>query len=151
MKTIEQRFWDKVDRRSNKECWNWKASIFTNGYGQFRKGKHKIVAHKFSWELHRNLIPDGLCVLHTCDNRKCVNPNHLFLGTHQDNMDDKVKKNRQSRLNGIDNGKSKLTEQQIIEIRKKHKILTYKQIAIKYDISLKQVYNILKYKQWKHL
>jgi hypothetical protein len=99
------RYWAKVERRSDSECWPWTASTFRNGYGQFRiqlpgaDGKQKtVIAHRFAWQLsHGTLPPDGASVLHQCDNRRCQNPSHLFLGDHTANMRDAAAKGR---LNG---------------------------------------------------
>lgn len=90
---VEQRFWKYVDKKSNNECWNWIGAC-CRGYGLIRINRKNILSHRFSWGIHFGRIPEGLCVLHECDNRRCVNPNHLFLGTNQDNVDDKVNKNR---------------------------------------------------------
>lgn len=154
MKSVEERFWSKVIMSSStKVCWEWLAGTYTNGYGQFRFGKKKVKAHRFSYELEFGKIPNNLNVLHKCDNKLCVNPHHLFLGTHQDNMKDKVNKNRQSKAQGIKNGMAKLTENVIIEIRKKYKsgLSTQRQLAKEYNISFKQIHNIVRYKRWKHL
>lgn len=98
------RFWAKVEIKDNLSCWNWKASRTKAGYGKFSLGSGKgrsCVASRVSFEISNNsIIPDNLHVLHTCDNPACVNPNHLFLGTHQDNMKDKVDKGRQPRVDG---------------------------------------------------
>lgn len=86
------RFWKYVERAGDDECWLWKASRRNFGYGQlgiYRDGRQFVVlASRFSWALHHGEIPDGLQVLHKCDNPPCVNPNHLFLGTTQDNTND---------------------------------------------------------------
>lgn len=94
----ELRFWEKVEKTDG--CWNWTACVlkgykgFTGGYGLFGIGGKSFLVHRLSWEINNGRIPDGLCVLHTCDNRKCVNPEHLFLGTRGDNARDMVLKGR---------------------------------------------------------
>jgi len=92
------RFWSKVSCAEN-GCWEWQWSVFKQtGYGQFAlDSKTPVNAHRMSWELVNGTIPTGLHVLHKCDNRKCVNPEHLFLGTDKDNMLDKKQKGRTSR------------------------------------------------------
>lgn len=90
--TLEDRFWSKVNKTPF--CWEWTASL-SHGYGQFMMPNRKLNrAHRVAWILVFGSIPLGLHVLHKCDNRKCVNPNHLFLGTNQDNIIDRVSKNR---------------------------------------------------------
>lgn len=115
MKPVENRFWEKVDVRSPDECWNWKGSKLRDGYGNLRIKKHTTQAHRLSYELHFGKIPDGLFVLHKCDNSSCVNPNHLYLGDHTKNMKDKIARNRCAKG---ERAKSKLTEEKVIEIRK---------------------------------
>lgn len=88
---LEERFWEKVDKKSDDECWNWKASTNGHGYGQICDGFCGVVsAHRLSWQIHFGDIPIGKFILHKCDNRLCVNPNHLYVGTQSDNMYDKV-------------------------------------------------------------
>ena len=95
-KTTKKRFWDKVgsDEWSSNECWEWKASLNRKGYGQFRIEGKVYKAHRVSWVIHFGDIPLETLVLHKCDNSKCVNPEHLFLGTHMDNRIDAINKGR---------------------------------------------------------
>ena len=75
-------------------CWLWLRGVHNTGYGQATVNNKSVTAHRLSWVLQNGDIPGGLCVLHKCDVRLCVNPGHLFLGTHQDNTDDKMVKGR---------------------------------------------------------
>lgn len=90
----ESLFWEKVDKRGPEDCWEWKAAHTKRGYGCFRFNERQDLSHRVSYILAHGSIPDGLWVLHKCDNPKCVNPAHLFLGTHQDNMNDMKNKGR---------------------------------------------------------
>ena len=97
-KTLEERFWEKVDRSGGPDaCWPWTASTCGGGYGQFRLAGRPQLAHRVAYEQLVGPIPNGRHVLHRCDTPLCVNPAHLFLGTHTDNMADMTIKGRQSR------------------------------------------------------
>jgi hypothetical protein len=110
------RFWSRIEKSKNHDaCWIWIGSCTSRGYGQICINGKMFSAHRVSWMVHFGKIPDGLHVLHHCDNKKCVNPDHLFLGTNDDNIRDKINKGRQSR--GTKVGNSKLNDKQVKEIR----------------------------------
>lgn len=151
---IKPSFWDKVDKQSRPQgCWPWLGSQFDKGYGQvsphYRVGIKSSRAHKVAWILTHGPIPEGLHVLHRCDNRLCVNPTHLFLGTHQDNMDDKVSKGRQAHNRGERAGGVKLSSYQVLEIRSDPR--TQKVIAQDYGIGQMSVCRIKRKETWGHI
>lgn len=92
-RTVEQRFWDKVEKTDG--CWLWIAALHGHGYGRFTPSTDsEELAHRFSWKLHFGAIPAGMCVMHICDVRNCVHPDHLVVGTQGDNIRDMFAKGR---------------------------------------------------------
>ena len=122
-------FWNKVSINQLNECWLWNACLDKKGYGKFQK----YYAHRYSWILIYGEIPDKLFVLHKCDNPRCVNPNHLFLGTQQDNLKDMRNKNRATYVNGEKHGRVKFSNELIKEIRNQFEMgKSLKEVSILY-------------------
>lgn len=143
-----QRFWNKVSKTH--ECWEWTAAMDTHGYGRFHVRVGRLEgAHRFSWELAYGPIPNGLFVLHRCDNRRCVNPKHLFLGTHDENMQDMSAKGRGTNSRKGKSPRAKLSESQVGEIRRLAASgVLQKEIGEKFGICQRQVSRIVCRHNW---
>lgn len=146
----ETRFWAGVRRGPPEECWEWQK-FKSGGYGLLKgEGRSNLYAHRYSFAIHNGPIPSGLVVMHSCDNRACVNPAHLSLGTHQDNVADKVSKNRQPR--GSLTGQAKLTEQQIPTIRRLLACgMAEREVASTYHVCQATINMIKHNKIWRHV
>ena len=130
------------------ECWTWDRCVDAKGYGVLRVGKKRKFAHRVSWEAHRGVIPDGLCVCHRCDNPPCTNPEHLFLGTNADNVADMVSKGRQ-RGGAREGVRTKLTAADVLSIRADGR--PQRVIAKDYGVSRQSISNIKTRKTWWHI
>lgn len=134
-------------RKDKNGCILWNGELSEHGYGLIAS-KHR--AHRVSFELFIGPIPDGLKVLHTCDVRNCVNPNHLFIGTLADNVYDMVAKGRN--VKGSRSNFAKLKEEQVIELRRIAATgMDRKEIAKMFNIDLSTVYCIVRRSRWKTL
>jgi hypothetical protein len=153
--TRQKRFWSKVNKTSG--CWLWTGPRFTNGYGVVCIGGTKRTgAHRYAWSTVHGQIPAGMVVCHVCDTRLCVRPEHLFVGTHLDNIRDMIKKGRQSWVGlapkGTDCSLSKVTEEEVREIRELRAAGTLlKDIAPRYGITLSAVSKIARRSTWAHV
>lgn len=125
-------------------CWNWMGSVVHSGYGMFKLEDKARLAHRVSYAFRFGPIPDGLCVLHGCDNRRCVNPDHLSLGDNSENMVDMIVKQR---------GTARLTEAQVIAIRSEYAAggVSQNELAMKFGIGSTQVCRIVQGKRWAHV
>jgi len=154
-KNLSDRFWPKVDKRGPDECWEWKASKGSRGYGHFRTYPTADRAHRVAWELtHHDPIPDGMCVCHVCDNPGCVNPAHLFVGTQGDNVRDSWAKGRGKHQvhTGEDHPMAKLTETDVKFIRHWAKRgYTLQEIGDVFGVSFQTISRIKLRNGWRHV
>lgn len=129
---------------SDSGCWEWQRYCLPSGYGQVRRGKKLALIHREAYTAFIGTIPKGLVVCHKCDNRKCCNPSHLFIGTQQDNINDMVSKGRAA--SGERNGRSKLTSKEIENIRADKRV--FHEIASDYHIDRSHVSRIKSKDRW---
>lgn len=151
MVPVLERFNKMVMPEPNTGCHLWIGALFTNGYGVFRISKMNKKAHRMSYELNVGSIPNGLIVCHKCDVPSCVNPDHLFLGTHKDNVQDMINKGRKSSVKGESHGSCRLNESEVLNIRKLSDIWIYENIANLFGISKQHVSDIVNRKKWRHI
>lgn len=143
---ITERFTEKVRPHAD-GCHEWIGTLMPNGYGQVHLSGRTAYAHRVAWELAFGTIPRGMFVLHSCDNRKCVNPTHLWLGSFQDNMDDMTNKLRHA--HGARNGHAKLTVKHVRAIRAASG--THQAISQRFGVTQPLVSMIRTRRIWKHV
>jgi hypothetical protein len=143
-----ERFNSKIDKASGAPCWNWTGTKWRNGYGRFFVTRRKAVkAHRFAWELHHGRpVPDGLVVCHSCDNKQCVNPDHLQAETQAFNVREAVDRKRWKPNFGIANGRTVLSREQAQEIRTSCE--TQMVLAKRFGISQTHVSRIIRGESW---
>jgi hypothetical protein len=159
-----ERFWGRVDKRGHDECWNWKHRVNKSGYGEVRywanadRGRYQS-AHRISWELVHGPLPKtpyggyhGTVIAHTCDNRRCVNPAHLFATTQKWNLDDCLAKGRGNKAFGERAGKTELTEGEVLAIRHDAaRGMDRAALAKRHDVCSQTIVDIVVGKTWAHL
>ncbi len=147
------RFRSKIETISKEHdiCWEWAGFKMPSGYGRFRVGGNIEYAHRYSYKLYIGEIPKGLCVCHHCDNPSCVNPRHLFIGTHKDNMQDCISKGRGGRLSGEKHPRSILTWDEVDEIRRLYLSgeCTQTEISKLFATDKQNIWHIVHYRSWK--
>jgi Mor family transcriptional regulator len=159
--TAEERFWIDVNKNGQTmphmttACWEWIGYIdLDQGYGIFciPGNKRPVRAHRFSYEIANSKITNDLCVCHQCDNRRCVNPSHLWLGTNADNMADMISKGRAKGAPGIKNANSKFADKDVIQMRSEWSNgATVRDLSIKYNSLDQEIWKICTGRTWKHL
>jgi hypothetical protein len=149
MINTEQRLLDGVAFNREGRCWEWQRSVNNSGYGHFRHLGRKTYAHRVAYLLFCGPIPDGLCVCHRCDNPKCCNPTHLFLGTHADNHADKVRKGRHQY--GERRYNAKLSATQVASMRRLYARGAFgvRRLAQLFGVCRKTVFDIIGEDRWK--
>lgn len=148
-KSLQDRFSEKWTPEPFSGCWLWTAGVGASGYGVLHHHGHhvSISAHRAAWEIHKGPIPTHLFVLHRCDTRICVNPNHLFLGIQRDNMRDMTAKGRTCM--GENNHMSKLTKQDVKEIRASKQF--GKQLSQRFGVTPQTIWYAKRHKTWRHV
>jgi len=146
------RFWARCDTsRGEVACWPWAKCKDTHGYGSLKWNRKNSIASRVAWALTFGEIPDGLHVLHRCDNPPCCNPKHLFLGTHQTNSDDKHAKGREVILRGESNGNARLTVSSVRDIRERYAsgAISQADLARMYDVDAGTINSVVRRRNWR--
>lgn len=158
-----RRFHSKYVEDGSSGCWNWIHGKFNTGYGMLSSisgmnrpalwQKKTMSAHRVSWMIHnKSAIPDGFLICHHCDNRACVNPSHLYLGTSQDNNRDTVRRGRANRLTGSACSWSKLTEENVLEIlNHEYGKGANKALSAKFGVSQSQISHVRRGHRWPRM
>lgn len=149
------RFWNKVDKESEEDCWEWTASKRV-GYGAFKLNNRTYSSHRISFYLTNGEIPEGDMILHKCDNRSCVNPKHLYSGNRSDNTNDVIERSSWHPSQNADKGESaqnsKLSKEDVIEIRERYDSgETQVELAKEFPVGQQHISDIVREKIWKHI
>lgn len=151
------RFWSKVRVSDKASCWEWLGTKHGKHYGHFKMGSFVAKAHRIAYELTYGKIPSGLLVCHKCDNPSCCNPRHLWVGTNDDNLKDRQKKERQAR--GERSGRAKLSDKDVLAIRAQYWFKrngsidrsNSAELASRYGVRPKTITSIVAGRHWAHI
>jgi hypothetical protein len=134
------------------DCWEWQGQVMANGYGVVFYDGRKRLAHRVMYELTHGPVDNGLFCCHRCDNPRCVNPKHIFLGTHKENMADMDSKGRRRAAKGERQHKAKLTDGEVLEIRRLYAAgVTITEIARRFPVTPASIGAIVHGRTWRHL
>ena len=141
----------RTEEDTETDCWNFTGPLMANGYGRTNVDGDMLLNHRIVYTFFFGGIPENMHVCHMCDNRKCVNPDHLFLGTNADNHRDKIKKNRHSK--GETHGHAKLTKEDVLRLKRmwSNQQYTMMELSEMFNISVSHAYDICRGKKWPHL
>lgn len=143
-------FWQRVSKQAT-GCWHWNGCVIKDGYGSLGyKGKIWL-AHRLAWTLTKGQIPAGKLCLHSCDNPRCVNPEHLFLGSNADNVDDRTRKDRSNKPDGESNPSAKLTVAQVKTIRALYPLIGRTALAIIFKTKKCNIDQITGRRTWRSI
>ena len=133
-------------------CIEWIGAISSTGYGSLTYKQRRYTSHKISYTINYGKVPKGLCVLHKCDNRSCINPDHLFLGTLKDNVHDMMQKGRNNQAREFGNNNCKLSNQQVVDIRESYKTqkTSHRKLAKEYGVNHRVIGRIITGEARKH-
>lgn len=150
-RNLEDRFWEKVDRRGPDDCWPWLGHRSGDWYGRVYSNGKQIGAHRVSYLIHNGELPKGAFICHTCDNPGCVNPKHLYAGTPATNVKDMDQRGRRvtNTVRGEDHPLAKLTPEKVRAIRASK--LPARKIAAEFGVSPSLIDNIRARRTWKHV
>ncbi len=156
-KPIAERFWANVRVGKPDDCWEWQGLMAKTGYGRFYFYGRMEMVHRVSYYLATGDIPDGMCVCHHCDNRRCVNPRHLFIGTQHDNLIDMTMKGRNYLYRGhkysmgSNNGRAKLTVEDVRFIRENFTRIATRVLANKFGVTVSTISRVIRGDSWTNI
>lgn len=146
-KTLKERFYEKIGLD-----WMWNGNLDSHGYGQLKIGGKTLLAHRVSYQIHNGEIPEGLHVLHDCDIRNCVNPEHLHLGTNADNVRERMERGKSTAHRGEEHGRAKLTAKQVQDIRARfNNGETQLSLGREYGVNQTHISRIVNKVEWRHV